>query len=172
MLLARPGKTAPNDAAWLDHVPVSVQRARRQAVLDVPPDQYATYDASYKKLEDVMVRLNMEGIPLLPGTDDEPGMMLHSELEAWVHAGIPASDALRAATIRSAHFLGTDQARGTIAPGKLSDLILTAADPVREISAIRKVRLVMKGTAVYFPDEIYTSLGIQPFAEHARVVTK
>src|SRR5215468_2481467 len=47
MLLARPGRTAPPDIGWLDHVPVSLQRGRRQAVLDVPAEKFPTYDASY-----------------------------------------------------------------------------------------------------------------------------
>ena len=104
MLLSRPGQIAPNDLRWLDHVPMSMQRARRQAVLDIKPEQYAKYEASYRKLLQVMDLLHKEGIPLVPGTDDEAGFMLHSELEAWVDAGIPASDVLRAATIRAAHF--------------------------------------------------------------------
>ena len=172
MLLSRPGQTAPNDARWLDHVPLSVQRARRQAVLDIKPEQYARYEASYKKLLEIMLVLYKEGIPLVPGTDDEPGVMLHSELEAWVEAGIPASDVLRAATIGSAHFLGTDQTIGTIAPGKISDVVLVEGDPVKDISAIRKAKLVMKGNTIYFPDEIYTALGIKPFAEHAKLSAK
>jgi hypothetical protein len=27
----------------------------------------------------------------------------------------------------------------------------------------------MKGSAVYFPDEMYTALGVKPFVDHARV---
>src|SRR5262249_58913247 len=142
----------------------------RQASLDIKPEQYATYEASYRKLCEIMVMLHNEGIPLVPGTDDEPGAMLHSELEAWVQAGIPAADVLRAATIGSAHFLGNDQTEGTIAPGRISDLVLVEGDPTKDISAVRKVKLVMKGEATYFPDEIHTGLGIKPFAAHARVI--
>jgi imidazolonepropionase-like amidohydrolase len=169
MLLARPGKTAPNDIGWLDHVPVTLQRGRRQTVLDVPPEKFPTYDASYKKLQEILVLLHKEGIPLVPGTDDVPGLMLHSELEAWVQAGISAPDTLRAATIGSARFLGTNQTVGAVASGRNSDLLLVAGDPTKDITAIRKVRLVMKGSAVYFPDEMYTALGVKPFVDHARV---
>jgi imidazolonepropionase-like amidohydrolase len=171
LLLARPGQTAPNDALWLDHMPVSVQRARRQAALDIKPEQYKTYEASYKKLGEMMVLLHNQGIPLVPGTDDEPGFMLHSELEAWVQAGIPASDVLRMATIGSARFLGSDQALGTITPGKISDLVLVDGDPTKDISVVRKVKLVMKGDTIYFPDEIHTAVGIKPFVAHAAVIS-
>ena len=63
-----PGRPIP----WIDHMPVAVQRSRKTAVLDVKPDQYAAYDASWKKLEDALLMLYQNGIPLVPGTDDRP----------------------------------------------------------------------------------------------------
>jgi hypothetical protein len=168
LLLARPGKTVPNDAPWLDHMPGPVQRSRRQAILDVKPSDYAAYEASWKKLLEVMALLHREGIRLLPGTDDTPGFTLHSELEVWTQAGIPNAQVLQAATIGAARYLGADQQSGTIAAGKLADLLLVAGDPTRDIGAIRKVRLVMKGGAVYYPEEIHRALGIVPFAPAAR----
>ena len=41
-----------------------------------------------------------------------------------------------------------------------------------DITSIRKVKLVMKGSAIYFPDEIHAALGILPFAEPAKVNAK
>jgi hypothetical protein len=168
LLLARPGKTVPNDAPWLDHMPGPVQRGRRQAILDVKPSDYAAYEASWKKLLEVMALLHREGIRLLPGTDDTPGFTLHSELEAWTQAGIPNGQVLQAATQGAARYLGVDQQSGSLGAGKLADLLLVAGDPTRDISAIRKVRLVMKGGVVYFPEEIHRALGIAPFAPAAR----
>jgi hypothetical protein len=37
---------------------------------------------------------------------------------------------------------------------------------------IRKAKLVMKGGSIYFPNEIYTVLGIKPFAEQPNVPAK
>lgn len=171
MLLARPGQTAPTDAPWLDHVPAPIQRSRRAAVLDVKPAQYAAYEASWKKLLDVIRLLHREGIQLVPGTDDTPGFMLHSELEAWVKAGLSPAEVLRAATLGAARYLGTDQRLGTIAPGKLADLLLVDGDPTKDISAVRKVRLVVKGGAIYLPEEIHRALGVRPFAPAVRLPT-
>jgi imidazolonepropionase-like amidohydrolase len=168
LLLARPGKTVPNDAPWLDHMPGPVQRARRQAIVDVKPADYAAYEASWRKLQEVVALLHREGIRLLPGTDDTAGFMLHSELEAWARAGIPNVDVLQAATLGTARYLGVDQESGVIAPGKLADLLLVAGDPTTDMGAIRKVRLVMKGGVLYFPEEIHRALGIAPFAPAAR----
>jgi Amidohydrolase family len=167
VLMGRPATAAPSDRAWIDHMPVAIQRARKSAVLDVKPDQYAAYDASWKKLEGVLQMLYQNGIPLVPGTDDTAGMMLHSELEAWVRAGIPASAALGMATLGGARFLGLDAQQGTIAPGKLADLYLVNGDPTADIGVIRKGRLVVKGGNVYYPDEIHEALGVKPFEMHA-----
>jgi hypothetical protein len=169
VLLARPGAPAPADVPWLDHMPVAVQRARASAVLDVKPEQYVAYDASWKKLEAMLLMLYESGIQLVPGTDDVAGMVLHSELEAWVKAGIPASAVLSMATLGGAQFLGLDGQQGTIAPGKLADLYLVDGDPTADIRAIRRGKLVVKGGQVYYPDEIHESLGIKPFQAHAAV---
>lgn len=167
LLLARPGTAPPNDAPWLDHVPPPLQRARRQAIVDVKPEQYPTYEASYRKLQEVLALLHKEGITLLPGTDDVAGFTLHSELEQWAKAGIPNADVLRAATLGSARVFGVDQRSGSIGRGKLADLMLVAGDPTKDIAAIRRVRLVMKGGVVYFPEEIHRAMGIAPFAPAA-----
>jgi hypothetical protein len=43
-------------------------------------------------------------------------------------------------------------------------MVLVARDPTKDIKAIKQPRMVMKGGAIYFPAEIYTALGIEPFA--------
>jgi imidazolonepropionase-like amidohydrolase len=169
LLLVRPWKAAPNDAPWLDHMPGPVQRGRRTSVLDVKPAQYPAYEASWRKLMEMLALLDREGIWLVPGTDDMAGFMLHSEFEAWARAGIPNGRILQLATLGCARYQGRDQELGSIAPGKLADLALVAGDPTKDISAIRQVRLVMKGGAAYYPEEIYAALGIRPFASRPRV---
>ena len=71
---------------------------------------------------------------------------------------------LQIATLECARYLGTDQQGGSIEPGKVADLLLVEGDPVEEISRIRKVRMVMTGGAMYFPDELHRALGVQPFS--------
>jgi imidazolonepropionase-like amidohydrolase len=114
----------------------------------------------------MLLLLYRNGITLVSGTDDTAGMVLHSELEAWVRAGIPASAVLSMATLGGARFLGIDSQQGTIAPGKLADLYLVNGDPTVDIGAIRKGRLTVKGGNVYYPDEIHQALGIRPFEVH------
>ena len=103
---------------------------------------------------------------MVPGTDDVAGLGLHSELESWVHAGISPKDTLTAATLGGARFLGLDSDLGTIAVGKRADLYLVDGDPLVDIRNIRKGRLVVKGGAFYFPDEMLGAMQISPFARH------
>jgi hypothetical protein len=170
-LRSRPGKTVSSDAPWLDHMPGPVQRLRRSAFLEVKPEQEAAFEASWRNLQQMLALLDREGIRLLPGTDDMAGFSLHSELEAWSTAGIPSGRALQLATLGCARYLGRDQDLGSIAQGKLADLVLVDGDPTKDISAVRRVRLVMKGGAVYYPEEIYSAMGITPFAARPKVTT-
>jgi imidazolonepropionase-like amidohydrolase len=98
------------------------------------------------------------------GTDSMAGFTLHRELELYVKAGIPAADALRIATWNGAKYTRTLDRLGSITPGKLADLILVEGDPTQDISTIRRISLVMKEGAVYYPAEIHAATGIKPFA--------
>jgi hypothetical protein len=169
LLLARPGAVTVVDSAWLDHMPGPVQRSRKISLLDIKPGEDAVYRASSQRLRDVLKHLFDRGIRLVPGTDDTPGVMLHSELEEWQRAGIPPAAVLRLATIGSAEHLGLGHELGTIARGKRADLMLVPGDPTRDVSVLRQARLVMKDGVVYYPDELHQAIGVRPFAKRPTV---
>ncbi len=74
-------------SGWIDHVPAPVQRDRRSLILDIKPEQYAGLRGELEEAgADIIALLHREGVPLVPGTDDIAGLVLHSELESWVHA--------------------------------------------------------------------------------------
>ena len=169
LLLARSGRVTETDAPWIDHMPTPVQRGRRVGLLDVKPGEDAVYRASSQRLRAVLKLLFDRGVRLVPGTDDVPGVMMHSELEEWQRAGIPPAAALRLATIGAAEHLGLDRELGTIARGKRADLLLVPGDPTRDVAVLRRARLVMKDGVVYFPDELHAAIGVRPFAERPPV---
>ena len=69
------------------------------------------------------------------------------EMELLVANGMTPVAVLRSATSVNARAFGLGD-RGRIAPGLLADLVAVAGDPGRDIGAVRKVTLVMKGGVV------------------------
>jgi imidazolonepropionase-like amidohydrolase len=60
--------------------------------------------------------------------------------------------------------MSRDRDLGSIAPGKLADVILVDGDPAASISDIRRVTTVVKDGVVYEVPELDRALGIAPLA--------
>jgi hypothetical protein len=115
--------------------------------------------AEFRKYQELTGVLYRAGITLLAGTDAPepfvcPGFSLHQELELLVESGLPPAAALKCATLNNARILKQDALLGSIEPGKLADLVLLRADPLKEIRNTRKISKVIRGGRVLDPDEI------------------
>jgi imidazolonepropionase-like amidohydrolase len=66
------------------------------------------------------------------------------ELALMVEIGLSPAQAIRAATLTAAECIGCDEELGTVETGKLADLIAVDGDPLSDISAMERVRLVIK----------------------------
>lgn len=169
-LRQRDGEIPPPFAAVFEHLPTSVQRSLRSGGMKIPDTATAErYAKSYDAMIAFVGRLHRAGVPIVAGTDHIPGFTLHSELELYVRAGMTPAEALQIATRNGALYSRTPD-RGSIAPGKLADLVLVDGDPTKTIGDIRKVALVITQGAVIHPGEVYESLGIKPFVKDAPVV--
>jgi hypothetical protein len=153
-------------APFVDHLTLDIQRSAGAAQMKIPDEATASrYRQSYNKMIEFVGRMYKAGIPLVAGTDDLPGFVLHSELAAYVQAGLTPSQILQIATLNGARYSRTLADRGTITPGKLADLVLVDGDPTRDINDIRKVALVITQGHWQSTSEIYKSLGVKPFTD-------
>lgn len=90
------------------------------------------------------------GVKIAFGTD--AGVFPHGEnakeFVYMVEGGMPPMAAIQAATREAARLLKVDDELGTVAPGKLADLIAVPRDPLADVSVLQSVDFVMKDGAV------------------------
>lgn len=111
----------------------------RPKALAVGPQIQKTFAAAYKA-----------GVRIAFGTD--AGVYPHGdnarEFELMVQAGMPANEALQAATRNAAQLLGQWEQLGSIEAGKLADVIAVPGNPLTQIALMKQVDFVMKDGVV------------------------
>jgi len=162
LFTGRPDRVGPSLTPVVDRLPYQVRRLMLGGSLPGVLTQEQRYRDSFRACLAMVRLLYDEGVTLVAGTDTNPGFALHRELEYYVEAGIPAAEVLRIATLGAARVMKLDRDLGTIAPGKLADLILVDGDPIRNISDIRRVALVVKDGVIYDPAKLYRTVGVKP----------
>ena len=118
-------------------------------------------------MTDAMVNLvgglHRAGVPVVAGTDvGVPGHTLHRELELYVRAGFTPLEAIQAATITPARVMKLENEVGTIEADKRADLIILDADPLENISNVRKVRFVMTQGRLFECAQLWQITGFKP----------
>ena len=93
--------------------------------------------------------MHRAGVPFMAGTDTAPGVYimpgfsLHDELANFVEAGFTPMESLQTATSNPAKFLGMEASFGSVEPGKIADLVLLSANPLRDIRNTQKINAVV-----------------------------
>jgi hypothetical protein len=162
MYIARPGQVDPSMKPILERLPAQMQRSAYTGGLPVTAANDQTYRDSWAAMLKMTKRLYDAGVPILAGTDNLAGLMLHHELELEVQAGIPPLKALQNATMLAATVLRKQQQLGSVEAGKAADLVLVDGNPADDIANIRRCRTVFKNGAMYDSGKLYAAVAIAP----------
>jgi imidazolonepropionase-like amidohydrolase len=102
---------------------------------------------------DLVPLIRNAGLPVMAGTDlgsggMVPGESLHDELALLVVAGYSPAEALRAATLNPATFLGAADSMGKAESGYVADLVLLEGNPLSDIRNTRRIAAVIRAGVV------------------------
>ena len=130
----------------------------------VDPGGGSRYPPQYLLQQRLIPMLARAGVPILagsdvPGTRRVPGQSLVEELETLVSAGLTPLEAVRSATLNPARFLGLTDSLGSVAPGKVADLVLLEGNPLADITALRRVQAVVAAGRYYSREDLDRRLG-------------
>jgi imidazolonepropionase-like amidohydrolase len=121
------------------------------AGLNPSNDTLADANQLGKKIIDRLSRANKIGVKMAFGSDTVTEMpnrtraeMMFDYLAVWRAANVTPANILKAMTTNGAELLRINKERGAIAVGQFADIIAMPADPLQEITSLRKIDFVMK----------------------------
>ena len=129
--------------AIVDDIRQSLAHPERISYFQQTPQRWPTLQRKFQQLRE-------SGALLLIGTDSGIPMKFHSgstwnELDVWVNKlGVPAIDAIRAATYWPAVAMKAEKDYGTVTEGKYADIIAVKGDVLKQIALLQRVDIVVK----------------------------
>jgi len=129
----------------------------------LPKDEAEKAKTYFENLKEVLLAVHRAGIPIVAGTDMLiPGYSIFRELELYNQAGLTPLEAIQTATIVPASVMKKDMELGSITEGKKADLIILEANPLENISNIRKIKTVIKNGKIYDPKALRVLVDFKP----------
>jgi imidazolonepropionase-like amidohydrolase len=113
------------------------------------PEEIAQHRELFHRRLRLVAAMRHAGVAVLAGTDGPgapylfPGSSLHEELALLVRAGFTPMQALQAATVEPARYLGLQDTIGTVQRGKLADLVVLDANPLDNIGNTQRIHAVV-----------------------------
>ncbi len=123
----------------------------------------------FEAVRDQWALVGRAGVPLLVGTDYDlwaAGFGLHDAIASLVWRGITPLQALQAATLNPARALHATDSLGTVAAGKLADLVLLDGNPLSLIQNTTMIRAVVANGRYYDRaalDRLLAAVDYEPF---------
>ena len=140
-----------DDPAWREGMPAAMADEIRASLAHIPRlPYYALFPNRIPLLPTKFQQIRETGVRLLIGTDAGIPSMFHNdatwrEMALWVELGVPPMQVIQAATLWPARFLKVENDLGTLAPGRLADVIAVRGDPLSDMDVLRNVDVVIQG---------------------------
>ncbi|MCG8605299.1 amidohydrolase family protein [bacterium] len=129
----------------LNFFPRPTVDARSRRRLMVPEDDFGHISIS----TDATALVNAGGKVQLGAHGQLQGLAAHWELWMLEQGGMTPLQAIRAATLDGAYYIGLDDQIGSLAAGKLADLVVMNANPLENIRNTESIAYVMKNGRLY-----------------------
>jgi imidazolonepropionase-like amidohydrolase len=124
-----------------------VAKSQRVPLRPVSPLELKEFKAMIPRLQKTVAKLQEAGVTILAGTDVAadrvPGFSLQDELKALASSGLTPLQVLQAATLNPAKVMERTADYGTVAEGKVADLLLLDSDPTKSIAALQHIQAVV-----------------------------
>ncbi|MFA5869583.1 MAG: amidohydrolase family protein [Candidatus Bathyarchaeia archaeon] len=146
---------------WVkNHIPERTRKARAEQAKTGIWNLYGRdleqteswFNACVEQLPKTMKLVRSKKVRVGAGTDnvfgDQMFAMLPEEIEWMTKYGMSNMEAIESATRVGAEAIGVEKTLGTVEAGKLADMIMVAEDPLKDITALKRVGWVMKGGEV------------------------
>ena len=139
-----------DDPAWRVGMPEVMADEIRASLSNISRlPYYALFPSRIPRLPGKFQQLRETGVQLLIGTDAGIPSMFHNdatwrEMALWVELGVPPMEVIQAATLWPARFLRVQDDLGTLAPGRLADIIAVRGNPLHRMEVLGAVDLVIK----------------------------
>ena len=156
-----PGRPLPPGIEVLDPI-LKDQFEQRYAATQ--RNARSSYAALFPKARQLEVDFYRAGGLLIVGTDPTggggviAGFSNQRAVELLAESGLTPLEAIKVATLNGATYLGRADRTGSIAVGKLADLMVVDGNPAAQIADIRKVTIVFKEGIGYDPAKIIASV--------------
>lgn len=103
--------------------------------------------------------LHEGGVTIAAGTDAGNigtfhGPSIFREFQLMSRAGMSSIDILKSATRSGAEVMGKTDVLGTVAPGKLADMVLLNSDPLHDIMNTSDIYAVIADGEIFFPSDL------------------